>query len=106
MPNRKLTYATAMKIRELLNEYVLYSSSSIIKKLNLNVSISTIDKIRQNRTYKNRIQFKASRLNDKEKQIIRNKYKNKRNKELICVEHSISLSTLNRLIKVKKDDYV
>lgn len=104
MPNRKLTYATAMKVKELLNQNSSpsrkFTSRQVRDKLGLDVSISVIDSIRTGRTYNTRIHAKASKLTYREHRIIRNALKQKVPPAHLAVRFGVSVSTIGKVKKL------
>lgn len=99
MPSRKLTYATAMLIRE---SFPHLSSFKIIKLLELPVSLSVIDKIKQNKSYKTRTKYRENSLTYLNKKAIRNLFKLGFTKEWIAVKFNISCTTVYRVNKYEQ----
>lgn len=79
----------------------MISSSKVIKMLNLDVSTSCIDKIRQGKNYKTRLQPRASKLTYRDKIGIKNKFKLGWKPASIAHHYDVSVTTINN---VKKND--
>ena len=75
----------------------MWSSSKIIKHLNLSVSISCIDKIRQKISYKTLKQSRPSKLTYRDKIGIKNKFKLGWKPASIAHHYDVSVTTINNI---------
>lgn len=97
---RKLTYATAQKIRQIQLEQPHLSGTDIHKQLNLNCSASAVYAILAGRTYRT---FRDGHFNPKQKlnsQLVREikgQIKLGRRMEWLAVKYEVSMSCIQRI---------
>lgn len=105
MPPRKLTWATAQYVKELLAKK--WSSPKVaehINKLyNLDISVNCVDKIRQGRSYKTIKQSREPKLRVQDRNRIRYLRSQGIRPERIAVEFNVCVSTINRAIRLHFD---
>lgn len=101
---RKLTWATAQKIRQLKKDEPLIGYNEIIRRLNLSCSDSAIWSILSNRTYLTRTERDKpynpkAKLNESLAMEIRGNLKLGHKPEWLACKYGVSFSTIKRVIK-------
>lgn len=95
---RKLTYATAQKIRE-YREQTGKSAAKIVRDFNLHCSDSVVDAILVGRTYRTRIQNYASKavLSPQQVKEVKGRLKLGQDPRIISIQYKVSFSTIQRI---------
>ena len=98
MPQRKLTWATAQRIRE-IHLLEKLGSLNIIRKLNLPVAVSTVDRILSGKTYTTLKHPRSPKLQLVDRRRIKSGIQLGRRPEYYAVMYDCSVQTIRNALK-------